>query len=72
MTTSTNSGNRRTGYRARYGDALCVAYPEGETNGRTFSVILDVDPGFGSMVYTRIHRSELAFIESPTRGGGPS
>jgi hypothetical protein len=69
MTTSANADHTRTGYRARYGNAPCTAYPEGETNGRTFSVLLKVDPGYGSMVHTRIHRSQITFIEPPSQEG---
>jgi hypothetical protein len=46
-------------YRALYGGQSCTASPEGEGNGRTFTVQLDKDPGVGSMVYTRVGRSQL-------------
>jgi hypothetical protein len=66
MTTASNADHHRaraTGYRALYGNTPCTAFPEGETNGRTFSVLLDVDPGIGSMIYTRIYKSQITFIE---------
>lgn len=50
-----------TRYRATYGGRPCTAIAEG--NGRTFTIALDKDPGYGSMTFTRIGRSEVDLIE---------
>lgn len=48
-------------YRAMYGNQPCTAHEEGD--GRTLTVQLDKDPGFGSMLFTRIGRSQVELIE---------
>lgn len=53
-------------YNARYGERECWAYPE-SYNGehRYFTVSLKKDPGYGSMLFTHIHRSQLRFETEP-------
>jgi hypothetical protein len=53
-------------YKAFYGNASCTAWPT-KHNGeyRYFTVYLDKDPGFGSMMFTRIARSQIRFVNEP-------
>lgn len=53
-------------YKAFYGNQSCTAYPT-KRNGeyRYFTVYLDKDPGFGSMQFTMIGRSQLRFVVEP-------
>lgn len=51
-----------TRYRATYGGRPCIASEEGD--GRTaLTVQYDKDPGFGSMFFTRVGRTQVELIE---------
>lgn len=43
-------------YAATYGGQACTATT---TDGRYFTVLLDVDPGHGSMVFSKIHATQV-------------
>lgn len=56
--------NANEGYQVTYGTRAAVAHSE-DWNGsrnRYFTIMLDKDPGFGSMTFTHIPRSQVKFI----------
>lgn len=60
-------------YPATYGGKPCRTFPthwqygplKGSLRYDLFFVMLDKDPGFGSMNFPNIHRSQLVFIVEP-------
>lgn len=57
-------------YNGHYGQYPCIAYPTnssstGKVEYRYFYVSLTRDPGYGSMNFTHIHRSAIAFDAEP-------
>lgn len=61
-------------FRATYGRKPCRAISSAD--GRWFTVLLDQDPGYGSMIFTRIYWTEVHLIEEiedarPNRGVSP-
>ena len=46
-------------YTARYGGKPCRALT---SDDRWFTVLLDQDPGYGSMIFSRIYRSEVELL----------
>lgn len=58
-----------TDYRATYGGQPCDAFT---TDGQRFTVILDQDPGHGSMIFHRIGRTMLDnLVELPSDDTDP-
>lgn len=47
-------------YTATYGGKSCTAITTDD--GRTFTVLLHQDPGYGPMILTRIYRSEVNLL----------